>query len=199
MANTYVNKVVYGGDTLIDLTADTVLASDVINSKYFHLASGERVQGTCPFDVDSTDITSGKAASSDEILAGEEAYVNGAKVVGTMPNRGAVSQTISTIDQIVTIQNGFHDGSGTVKIDPEEIKKISKQNIRAGITILGVLGEMSGSEDVIAQPAVSVTPSAILQSITPGTGYNYLTQVDVQPIPYTESDNAAGGKTVTIG
>lgn len=29
-------------------------------------------------------------------------------------------------------------------------------------------------------------------------GYNYLTQVTIEPIPYTESDNAAGGTTVTI-
>lgn len=27
MANTYINKVIFGGDTLIDLTSDTVVAS----------------------------------------------------------------------------------------------------------------------------------------------------------------------------
>lgn len=45
MPNTYKNKVVYNGTTLIDLTADTAVASDVAQGKYFHLASGERVQG----------------------------------------------------------------------------------------------------------------------------------------------------------
>ena len=45
MPNPYVNKVVYNGVTLIDLTADTTLAADVAAGKYFHLASGERVQG----------------------------------------------------------------------------------------------------------------------------------------------------------
>lgn len=45
MPNTYKNKVVYNGTTLIDLTADTTLAADVAEGKYFHLASGERVQG----------------------------------------------------------------------------------------------------------------------------------------------------------
>lgn len=45
MPNTYKNKVVYNGTTLIDLTTDTAVASDVTAGKYFHLASGERVQG----------------------------------------------------------------------------------------------------------------------------------------------------------
>ena len=46
MPNQYVNKVVANGVTKIDLSADTALASDVAQGKYFHLASGERVQGT---------------------------------------------------------------------------------------------------------------------------------------------------------
>lgn len=46
MPNTYKNKVVYNGTTLIDLTADTAIASDVASGKYFHLPTGERVVGT---------------------------------------------------------------------------------------------------------------------------------------------------------
>lgn len=46
MPNQYKNKVVYNGVTLVDLTEDTVTAADVATGKYFHLATGERVQGT---------------------------------------------------------------------------------------------------------------------------------------------------------
>ena len=46
---------------------------------------------------------------------------------------------------------------------------------------------------------VSVTPSATAQTVLPDTGYNYLSQVTVAAIPYVETDNSAGGKTVTIG
>ena len=44
--NPYVNKVVYGNSTLIDLTADTATQADVAQGKYFHLPTGQRVQGT---------------------------------------------------------------------------------------------------------------------------------------------------------
>ena len=40
------NKVVYDGQTLIDLTQDDVQASDVRNGVYFHSADGVRSQGT---------------------------------------------------------------------------------------------------------------------------------------------------------
>ena len=68
------------------------------------------------------------------------------------------------------------------------------------MTILGVEGTMSGQEDVKAQ-AKTATPTTAQQVITPDSaqGYNYLTQVTVAAIPYTETDNATGGKTVTIG
>lgn len=40
------SKVVYDGDTLIDLTGDTATASDVASGKTFHLASGAQATGT---------------------------------------------------------------------------------------------------------------------------------------------------------
>lgn len=43
--NDYVNKIIYGNNTLIDLTEDTVTASDVAAGKSFHLASGRSAVG----------------------------------------------------------------------------------------------------------------------------------------------------------
>ena len=59
---------------------------------------------------------------------------------------------------------------------------------------------MTGTEDAIPE-AVSVTPSLEEQVILPNAeqGYNYISQVTVAPIPYEETQNAAGGTTVTIG
>ncbi len=46
MANPYVNKVEYGGNTLIDLTADTVTPSDVLEGVTFHDKSGAQKSGS---------------------------------------------------------------------------------------------------------------------------------------------------------
>lgn len=40
------NKIIYGNETLIDLTGDTATASDVASGKTFHLASGRLATGT---------------------------------------------------------------------------------------------------------------------------------------------------------
>lgn len=192
--NLYINKVVYGGNTLIDLTGDDVIASDVLSGKKFHLPSGAQGTGSCTYDADTSDAT----AVAAEILATKTAYKNGSKLTGTMPNRGGVTGTISTVDGEYTIPQGYHDGSGKISIDSTEQAKIIADNIREGVEILGVTGTMSGSEDVHAQ-AKTVTPATTHQVVTPDSpSYNYLTQVTVAAIPYTETDNAAGGKTVTI-
>ena len=80
----------------------------------------------------------------------------------------------------------------------QEIFAIIQEINRQGITILGVEGAMSGTEDVKAQ-ANTVTPKTTQQVITPDSGYNYLSQVTVAKIPYSTSENSAGGLTVTIG
>lgn len=189
------NKIIYGGQTLIDLTSDTVTADKVLAAYTFHKADGTIGTGTCEFDVDSSDVTAAVA----EVLTGKTFAKAGSVLTGTMPNRGSVTGTISTKAQEYTIPQGYHDGSGKVSISSTEQAKIVATNIRQGVTILGVEGTMSGEEGVNAQ-AKTATPSTSQQVITPDSPtYNYLSQVTVAAIPYTETDNAAGGITVTIG
>jgi len=194
MANQYVNKVVYGGDTLIDLTADTITADKLAKDVTAHDKSGAPITGTSTFDADTSDAT----ATAAEILATKTAYVNGNKVTGSMPNRGKVTGTISTKAQQYTIQQGYHDGSGKVGISSTEQAKLIATNIRQGVTILGVEGSMSGTEDMDIEPAKSVTPKTTAQTILPAEGYDGMAQVNVAAIPVTRTDNAQGGVTVTI-
>lgn len=194
MADKKVNKVVYGGTVLIDLTGDTVTADKVLTGYTAHDKSGATITGTCNYDVNSEDATVAVA----EMLNGKTAYARGSKITGTMPNNGAVTKTISTKTQEVSIAQGYHDGSGKVSISSTEQAKIIPTNIRDGVTILGVTGTMSGTEGAKAQ-AKTVTPTTAVQNVLPDEGYNYLSQVTVNAIPYVESDNSAGGTTVTIG
>lgn len=196
MANQYKNKIIYGGEVLIDLTQDDVTAADVQSGKKFHLPSGAAATGTSTYDADTRDAT----AVASEILSSKTAYKSGEKITGTMPNRGAVSGNISTVDGQYTVPQGYHDGSGKVGIAATEQAKLVATNIREGITVLGITGTMSGSEDVKAT-AASVTPYTTAQTITPTSlgDYNSITQINVAAIAYTEADNPAGGITVTIG
>lgn len=188
------NKIIFGGETLIDLTGDTVEAGKLLSGITAHDKTGETITGTCTYDSDTSDAT----ASIGDILSGQTAYVRGAKVTGTMTNVGAQNSSISTVDQEIVISNGYHDGSGKVKIADAEQEKLIASNIRQGITILGVEGTMSGQEDVHAQ-SKTVTPTKDGFTVTPDDDYNYLSEVTVNAIPYVETPNAAGGITVTIG
>jgi hypothetical protein len=192
MANQYVNKVIYGNDTLIDISGDTLTADKLLTGYTAHDRSGSPIVGECDFDSDTTDAD----ATASEILATKTAYVNKNKITGEMPNRGAVTGTISSVSTPYTIPNGYHDGSGTVDLDATSKQNLQAGNIRQGVTVLGVVGSYAG-ESVPTQ-AKTATPYTTQQVILPDSGYN-LSQVTVNATKYVRTDNAAGGVTVQIG
>lgn len=188
------NKVIFGSEVIMDISDATVDAAHLLTGKTAYDKSGEKIEGACTFDSDTTDAT----AVAGEILSGKTAYVNGNKITGEMPNRGAIDSKITTKAQQITVQNGYHDGSGKVSIDSTEQAKIIGANIKAGVSILGVTGTYAG-EGATAQAKTATPYTNKDQTILPDSGYDYLSQVTVAKIAYTETPNAAGGITVTIG
>lgn len=188
-----VNKIIYAGETLIDLTGDTAVSDVVLDGYIFHDRSGNETTGACTFDSDTKDAT----AVASQILKGQTAYAQGNKISGSMENRGAIAGTISTKSGQYTIPVGYHDGGGKVSISATEQAKLVPANIAEGVTILGVQGShASGTAEV--KQSKTVTPTKAGFDVNPDSGYTCLSTVTVNPIPYTQQANAAGGTTVQI-
>lgn len=194
MANTYVNKVIIGSEVKLDLTQDDITADKLSSGIKAHDKSGTPIVGTNTYDADTSDAT----AASAEILNSKTAYVNGSKIIGTMPNNGSKTLDITNKNTPIVIPMGFHDGSGKAQISSDEQAKLIPTNIRNGITVLGVTGTMSGSEGMTPQ-AKSVTPTFVQQEVLPDDGHNCLSSVTVAAIPVTYTDNDWGGQTLKVG
>lgn len=70
--NQYVNKVVFGNETLIDLSSDTIAAGDILSGVTAHDASGAPITGTIPFysGLDITKTFTQNAFGSTEYVLG---------------------------------------------------------------------------------------------------------------------------------
>lgn len=194
MANANINKVIINGEVKIDLTGDDITADKLAKGIKAHDKTGVAIVGTNTYDADTSEDT----AAAAEILLNKTAHVKGAKVTGTMPNNGAKTLDITSKSTPVKIPAGYHDGSGQAQIAAAESAKLIPTNIREGVTVLGVSGSMSGSENMKPQ-AKTVTPTFTSQEILPDETYNCLSSVTVAAIPVSEVDNDAGGVTLTIG
>ena len=194
---TYISKVVYGNETLIDLTSDTVSAAALLSGYTAHGPDGAPISGACTYNVD----TSGDTVAVAAVLSGTTFHnAAGALQTGTMPNIGKQTSTLVSRDSAVAIQAGYHDGSGSIGLGSTDKAALISNNIREGVTILGIVGNMTGSEDVKAT-GLSATPYTTSKTYQPSDlgDYNYFSQVTVNAIAYATTTNGGGGITATIG
>ena len=83
-------------------------------------------------------------AQNEEVLAGKSfTSMVGFKAKGTMPNNGAAAIQLSDLTA-KPVTAGYYSG-GTAKVADAEAAKIIPENIKKGVTILGVEGTMEAS------------------------------------------------------
>lgn len=74
---------------------------------------------------------------------------SGVQIRGQMAEFEEYSVTLSYRDQVLYIPSGYHDGKGYAHIHPTERAKLIADNIKKGVSILGVEGSLeSGSSGI---------------------------------------------------
>lgn len=131
-----VSKVVYGENTLVDLTADTVTAETLVEGATAHDAAGNAVTGTNPYAKEETDNT----VNEQEQLIEEIVTALAERCVVTEPLLQAKTVTPSKTEQTVTADTGY-DGLSSVTVEAAQSgegtygwKKATKKLLPSGYT-----------------------------------------------------------------
>lgn len=94
--------------------------------------------------VESGIDTSDATAAAGDILSGKTAYVNGAKVTGTIKSQAAKTVTPSTSEQTAVASGVYTTGEVKVAGDANLIA----DNIKSGVSIFGVAGAFAGGSEI---------------------------------------------------
>lgn len=136
-----INKVVFGNDTLMDISSDTVDSQHLSFGYTAHDADGEQITGTNTNNCD----TSNDTVDSSVLVSGYTAHnSSGNSIIGSMTNNGAYNIYISDKTDNKYIPEGYHNGNGSVSLAPGYAAPIIPENIKENVTILGVTGSYTG-------------------------------------------------------
>lgn len=108
------------------------------------------------------------------------------EAVEGIADNGAANGSISAKDESYTIAKGYHNGSGTVQIAQQEKEKLLPENIKSGVSLLGVVGNFNGGGAKLQTK--TATPTKAQQIISPDEGYDGLSAVTVEAIPANYAD-----------
>ena len=165
-------------------------------------------------------------ATASNILVDKTAYVNGTKVTGTMPNKGAVTQTLSA-NGTVNLGSGHYDSikitqslntrsattwkpststqsipSGTYLAGTQTIQGDSNliaSNIKKGVSIFGVNGEYTfGTNNLVKSGTVTVAGGGQPGALTLNRFYLIETTRQSNGIKYTSIVYTKSGVNDTV-
>lgn len=94
----------------------------------------------------------GGDAIASQLLINKKATVDTGPIVGTMPDNGGVSSTLTNNNQEYTIPAGFHNGLGKIKAI---IINLAAAVIKAGTTVGGIVGTFTSDATAVAADIIN--------------------------------------------
>lgn len=167
--NQYVNKVEFGGNTIIDITPTTAVESDVASGKIFFKADGSQATGSIDTKT-SSDLT----VSGDTVTAPSGYYSSDASASVAS---GSVSIPYTLINEPPTI---IVSSAGLITSNISASRTVSP-NVTAGYITSGTSGNVSvtgsSTKQLSTQAGTTITPT---ESVQTAVGANKFTTGDVK-------------------
>lgn len=138
------------------------------------------------------DVSSVTATAADVITGKIIVTSNGSVTIGSMPNNGAVSKTLSVAETSYTVPAGYHTGSGKVSIVTEE--KTVTPDVEQQ-TITPTTGKVLSSVTVAPIPSKYIDTTDATATATQLLA-GYTAYVQGVKITGTMSDNGSIGGTI---
>lgn len=206
-----VNKVIYAGNTLVDLTDATASASDIASGKTAYGANGAKITGTAEGGmVTSEDVAN--ATGTTCAISGDEVEVEPLTVTanGTYTASGVDGYTPVTVNvptgtartasdvtasgATVTVPAGLYSSQVQKTVDSGRVNywdtsvvttaTEKKYTITPNFTA-GYMTAVPSRTITLTLQSETVTPSETAQTITPDDSYAYINSVTVEAISST--------------
>ena len=138
-----VNKTAWvNGSKVTGIMTDRAAVTSALNCGGSYTIPAGYHNGSGKITANSLASQTSATAVAGDILSGKTAWVNGNKITGSIVDRGAVNTTVN-VGNTYTIPVGYHNGSGKVTAGGN-IDNLKAENIKKGVTILGITGTWEG-------------------------------------------------------